>query len=435
MSKGYEERYLITLLSAVLNQTSAPEPIRQLDWDKMYRLADYHRVAHAVYYGIMGLEDNIPQTIRQRFFDKYLEAVYRTDRLRAGEKEVQNLMERVKINCFFLRYADTIQCFPVEEMCCCDSIQVGVDKKSIKLIGSVLEKADFEERNTDGHGCLYYRVPGIRVLCFHQNLFFSNSMRKFYKRLTENLPYKKGSRYIHDILPSDQYLLLICQMTDSYARGEINLGQIVDFWAFYKKYGEKFNWPYIYDKLKKLKIDEFAERLEILILRWFGTEETTEYTEIYEAMESYILSKGTEGRELSSSMLPLINRVADCYARNRKSERLKKMLYWLFPERRYMEMLYPVLERLGFSLPLFWIIRLIRNAIRFIFSISEERIIQPLKKFITKIVYDSLLLKKLASKNADNDRDTADTKNLNETEILSDSEINFGKDKTTDIPK
>jgi len=432
MSKGYEERYLITLLSAVLNQTTAPEPIRQLDWDKMYRLADYHRVAHAVYYGVMGLEDNIPQTIRQRFFDKYLEAVYRTDRLRAGEKEVQNLMEKGKVNCFFLRYAETIQCFPVEEMCCCDSIQVGVDKKSIKSIGSILEKADFEERNTDEHGRLFYRVPGIRVFCFHQNLFFSSSMRKFYKRLTGDLPYKKGSRYIHYISASDQYLLLICQLTDSYARGEINLGQIIDFWAFYKKNGEKFNWPYIYNKLKKLNIGEFAERLEILILRWFGTEETFEFTEIYDAMESYILSKGTEGRELSSNMLPLINRVADCYARNRKTERLKKILYWLFPERRYMETLYPVLEWFGLSLPLFWIVRLIRNAIRFIFSIAEERIIQPLQKFVTKIVHDSLLLKKLRSpdeKNDANDKETADT------ETIADSESNLGKDKTTDIPK
>lgn len=48
MIKGYEERYLLILLSAVMNQKPSPEPIRSLDWEKMFRLADYHGVAHAV---------------------------------------------------------------------------------------------------------------------------------------------------------------------------------------------------------------------------------------------------------------------------------------------------------------------------------------------------------------------------------------------------
>lgn len=68
MSKGYEERYLMTLLSAVMNQKESPAPLRNLNWEKMFRLADYHRVAHVVYYGIMGLNEEIPQSIRQRFF-------------------------------------------------------------------------------------------------------------------------------------------------------------------------------------------------------------------------------------------------------------------------------------------------------------------------------------------------------------------------------
>lgn len=103
MSKGYEERYLITLLSSVMNQKESPAPLRNLNWDKMFRLADYHRVAHVVYYGIMGLDEEIPQSIRQRFFGKYLESVHRVERLRSTEKQVQALLERNGINCFFFK--------------------------------------------------------------------------------------------------------------------------------------------------------------------------------------------------------------------------------------------------------------------------------------------------------------------------------------------
>ncbi|KEZ88117.1 nucleotidyltransferase family protein [Lacrimispora celerecrescens] len=103
MSKGYEERYLMTLLSSVINQKESPAPLRYLNWEKMFRIADYHRVAHVVYYGIMGLDEEIPQSVRQRFFGKYLESVHRVERLRKAERQVQTLLERNGINCFFFK--------------------------------------------------------------------------------------------------------------------------------------------------------------------------------------------------------------------------------------------------------------------------------------------------------------------------------------------
>lgn len=375
MSKGYEERYLIILLSAVMNQKESPEPLRQLDWEKMYRLADYHHVAHAVYYGIMGLNEDIPQTIRQRFFDKYLEAVHRTERLRKGEKKVRALMERGRINCFMLSYPDIVSCYPIEEMCCRESIEIGTDKKFERIIKETLENVDFEERKTEARGHLYYRIPGVRVLCYSHSMFFSRPMRKYYKGLLTDLPYKKGSHFIREMAPDDQYLFLMCRLTDCYARGDISLNQIMDFWAFYKKYAESFSWPYIYEKLKKLRIAEFAERLEYLILRWFGTGAGIENAEVYDALESYILTKGVEGREISSQFLPLIKTVADCYARNRKAEKFKKILKWTFPERRYMETIYPLLGEMGFLLPVFWFMRFGRYMVRFICHELEERVI------------------------------------------------------------
>lgn len=366
MSKGYEERYLMLLLSAVLNQKPSPEPLRQLDWDKLFRMADYHNVAHAVYYGIMGLEESIPQAIRQRFFDKYLEAVHRTDRLRAGEKLVLGLLERNQINCFVLRYSDIVKCYPIEEMCCREYIEIGADKKYEHLIGDILEKEDFEERHTEERGHLYYRVPGTGIIYYNYGMFFSRPMKKYFKSLFATLLGRKEDQYVREMTPDDQYLFLMSRLTDCYARGEISLNQIMDFWVFYKKYAEVFSWPYIYEKLKTLKIAEFAEKLEYLILRWFGSGAGIENTEIYDAMESYILTKGSEGREISSQFLPLIKTVADCYARDRRTEKFKKSIKWLFPDRRYMGTIYPVLGDFGFLLPFYWFLRLGRYLVRFI---------------------------------------------------------------------
>ncbi|MBE5983274.1 MAG: hypothetical protein E7248_08245 [Paenibacillaceae bacterium] len=384
MIKGYEERYLIILLSAVMNQKPSPEPIRSLDWEKMFRLADYHGVAHAVHYGVLGLDQEIPQTVRQQFFDKYLESVYRVGRLQKSEMQLLALMEHEKINCFYLSYSDIVKNYPIEEMCCCESIQIGSSRKGTRMIWDILIKVDFEERKTDETGKLYYRIPGIKVLNFDYKLFFSASMRRFFKSLLKPSRLQIRNSYVCELPLDDRYLFLMCRLTDSYARGNISLSQIMDFWIFYKTYSESFNWPYIYGRLKKLKIAEFAERLEHLILRWFGTGAVIENVEIYEAMESYILSKGTDGREISSKLLPLIKTVADCYARNRKLEEMRKMVDWLFPDPKYMETIYPLLGKVRVLLPVFWTLRLWRYLSRIFTNLLRYKLYPKLKKLYLK---------------------------------------------------
>ncbi|MDF2888010.1 MAG: hypothetical protein K0R23_2395 [Lacrimispora sp.] len=404
MIKGYEERYLLILLSAVMNQRPSPEPIRSLDWEKMYRLADYHGVAHAVHYGILGLDQEIPQAVRKQFFDKYLESVYRVERLQKSEMQLVAMMEHEKINCFYLSYSDIVKNYPIEEMCCRESIEIGSSRKSTRILWDILKKVDFEDRKTDETGKLFYRIPGIRVLNFDYTLFFSASMRRFFKSLLKSSPLQSGSKNIRELPLDDRYLFLMCRLTDNYARGNISLSQILDFWIFYKTYGESFNWPYIYGKLKKIKIAEFSERLEHLILRWFGTGAVIENVEIYEAMESYILSKGIDGREISSKLLPLIKTVADCYARNRSLEELRKLISWLFPDRRYMETIYPLLGKARVLLPFFWILRLWRYLGRLCMNSLRHRVNPKLKNLLNRVVKKiPFMNKKTKSDNTDDE--------------------------------
>ncbi|WP_313075003.1 nucleotidyltransferase family protein [Lacrimispora sp.] len=434
MRKGYEERYLIMILSSVMNQKTTPEPMRQLDWEKMFRLADFHHVAHVVHYGILGLNEIIPQSIRRRFFEKYLEAVYRTDRLRKAEKQLRSLMEKEKINCFFVDYAENVKSYPIEEMCCQEYIEMGSDKKGTGLIANKLRIRDFVEKPLEDEGFLYYRIPGIKVFFYNYNIFLSKPMRKFYKNLLGTIPRKEGFKHVREMGPNDQYLFYMCRLTDSYAKGEISLNQMIDFWFFYKRYAEEFSWKYIYDRLKKLKIEAFAEKMEYLVLRWFGTGAGVgaEFAEVYDAMESYILSKGEEGREISSQYLPLIKTVADCYARNRRAEEFKRLLEWAFPDRGYMETIYPELEKASALLPLFWLFRLGRYGLRICYHrLWETYLLKPIsnlrQRFSRLPIIKDIIVKLAASQEED---DNIETSEAEETDIR-DSEQDKDDDKET----
>lgn len=365
MSRGYEERYLITLLSAVINQKPAPEPLRQLSWEKVFRLSDYHHVAHLTYYGIMGLMEDIPQAVRQKFFDKYLEAVFRAGRLQTGEEQLEELLERKRVSCMILNDSRLVGCYPIPEMCCRDSIEIAIGKGEMRAVEWLMEGWDFEKRRTlGGEKSSYYRVPGIRVRFLERNTFFSQPMRNYYKYLLYRQPIKGSFAHVRELELEEYYIYLMCGVADNYATNEIEIAQMIDLWEFFHKYEEELSWQYIYTRLRKLKIFEFTRRAEGLLFRWFGDEPSKEDIEIYDAMEAYILTKGSEGREISSKFLPLVKRVADCYDRNRKAENFHKLMQWMFPDRRYMESIYPRLGKFLIFLPLCWILRLSRSVIR-----------------------------------------------------------------------
>lgn len=51
----YEGRYLLSIVSSIINQTEIPHSVRRLDWENIYKMADYHKVAHVVYLATLGL--------------------------------------------------------------------------------------------------------------------------------------------------------------------------------------------------------------------------------------------------------------------------------------------------------------------------------------------------------------------------------------------
>ena len=146
-------------------------------------------------------------------------------------------------------------------------------------------------------------------------------------------------------------------------------------------------------------------------------------------MESYILTKGSEGREISSQFLPLIKTVADCYARDRRAEKLNKIIKWTFPDRRYMETIYPSLGNLGYLLPLFWLMRLGRYFIRAVWLGVKEKIFIKIVGMFPFLKSFGIWMKNRKLKKQQKEMEyMAD-------EFLKEMNEEQTKDKTAEIPK
>lgn len=362
----YEERYLLALLSAVINQKKSPIPARNVDWAAIYKLADFHRVANVAYYGLIGVE-GVPKVWRDYFFERYKECVAHLTPINQAEMLMVELMEECGIDGVVLEGGDLSSYYPVREMSSIEYLEILARPGAKEELAPMLEDLDFERKGKIGdRDSFYYKIPGVQMK-IHEELYFSGRvMRRYFKRFLYELPLAEGYEHISEFPAEMHYIYLICRITDRYATGEIQIRDLMDYWLFCKKRSEKMDWEFIEKVLKGIIPNEFLIHINNLVELWFGQcNLEQEELDTYEAIESYVLTRGEEGIKISAKMLPLVRTVADSYRRNRKKEQMKKMILWIFPGYDYMVVLYPWMEKSRFLLPLGWGCRLTRSALRF----------------------------------------------------------------------
>ena len=63
----YEGRFLAEITANVVRQENLKIVHNRIDWERIYRLADYHRIAPVMYLGLLGNGEVLPDRWSQRF--------------------------------------------------------------------------------------------------------------------------------------------------------------------------------------------------------------------------------------------------------------------------------------------------------------------------------------------------------------------------------
>lgn len=384
-NEKYEARYLLGIISSVINQTEMPRTVRNLRWEYVYRLADYHNVANVVYYGVLGLEKDISDKWKNKFYEKYQEVLLIQERFRSAEEVLMWQMEKNQIHAMFLKDSVLCRCYEPREIRSLKAVNLLVEKEKSLAIHAFMKDMDYGlMENRRNKGLIYYRIPRTTVMYQTDLGLNTKDMKKYFDFPIKSVSRSQGKKYIHELTEDEFFVYFLSDLVYQYASGNIDICGMMDLWTYYKKYGEALDWIYIKKELKKINISTFSHHLLYLSYLWFGEESDKvgntglvgrelnpvqkeegdwsqglySESEIYNAMEEYILTKGKDGREVSSTLLPLIKEVLDFYVRDRRKEWFHKKFEFIFPDREYMEKMYPGLRKKRFLLPFYWMKRL-----------------------------------------------------------------------------
>lgn len=369
--REYELQCLLELLSAAVNKELRPEWQQEPDWGALYKLADYHHVGNAVYGMIMGSDDKRLMRWKGNFEERFRYCVIMHEKYRETEKLILKLLERAKVHCLDLEETVVSGCYEKKEHHYPktigflvetgkrDEITEAMARLGLRLKeGKEGETEDAKEMHFSGHS-------GVSVTCYERLPFTNKKTMKYFSLPPQPFRKKKGHKFVHVQDVDDFYIYYIARLAEKFARGNLELRDMMDLWQYYQLCYEKMDWKTINKELKRLEMERFSDLIVKLAATWFGYfEGFDEDSIILVSMEEYIVSKGVEAREECETILPLVREVADNYARDLRREKRRELMQLWFPEKSYMEAMYPVLEKAGYLLPFCWIARLIGRQLR-----------------------------------------------------------------------
>lgn len=351
----------MVLLAAIVNQDKIKNPRRQVNWETILKLAEYHYIVNPIYYGMLGIEKEVTKDWAERFYQKYKKELLLGESYINAEEVIIWQLERHKIHAVLLWGSEQYNYYSPKELEYKKKIEIVVERKHLPQIHRMMREMDYERTEDKlGNGLIYTRTPGIRI-AFYSELPVGNKVLKdYFKGSLKDYAYVGKKRYIHKLVEEEVYLYLTGRLVELFVTGELRARDIADWWQYRKKLNESFPWKQTKNLLEKAKLEEFIHQIELLSLIWFdGSGEEEEWTTALE-LEEYIFLRGKDNRWLEEKILPHERVRLDFYRRDREEEWTEKRREWYFPSREYMAGLFPVLHKLPFLLWFFWLVRIAR---------------------------------------------------------------------------
>ena len=378
----YEGRFLVNTVGGIMRQDDLREMYGRVNWEKMFREADYHKIANIIYLASLGNGDKIPERWRERFFERYQKALRFGDVYREAQQEILMMMEMMNLPCFVISSCAVRELYPVPEMSACGLLKLLVDEKSYVLAKGYMVDLGYETdysykgygehmKNSAGFDMeIYYKLP-LRTRLYDKNM----------KLMLETAPFWGRYKYVRGFSLENQFVYMLASAAYAYVTDALLIRNVLDLYVFHRMWKEKMNIESIEKRMEGFRVDELGKKILHIAYMWFGSkgekasDGLPEDIKVYDILENRILSRGVLNNETDQQALKLerlvqreINREQFREKRAAFTEKWRKrrkntgrMLRWVFPEYKYMCVIYPILEDFSILLPICWIWRGIRQ--------------------------------------------------------------------------
>lgn len=380
-----EGRALTGIVSSIIRQDTLKVPLSRLDWERMYRLADYHKVANIVYLGILGYRESLPDKWRERFFERYQQALLYGVNCNDSVKEVLTWLDTRKISCTVLMSETVRDYYPIPETADNSSLQILLNQDNFSLVKGYLIDLGYEtDQVYEEVGERLSRINAVSVALFYRLPFRTVRYDRDMKRLLESAILRESYQYIRTLSLEGELVYRMAGAAYRYVTDELTMREVLDLQLCHRIWRDHVRLDAVERRLKDFQVDELAEKILRISYMWFGDRKDNFYEHLpddmpaYDRLEERILTRGIVNQETNEQALNLqkliqkelekeqkeVERQKRRRRREERREKVRKWLRWAFPDYHYMSSIYPSLEKFPFLLPVYWAARGMRLLLR-----------------------------------------------------------------------
>jgi len=317
---------------------------------KLYSLSKMHDISHLLYNPIIKYKPELKEneTVR-KFQKKQMLSVFQVSQLEYETKRICSLLDRKQIPYIKLKGANIRGLYPEPWMRTSCDIDILVKEDSLKnAVDYLIKEGEFEKRGEpDYHDVSLYSKNEIQLelhFSIKENIDnIDSTLEKVW-----NYAERKDMNTYEYVLSNEFFMFhIISHMAYHFLSGGCGIRPFIDLWFLENKI--KYDKRILDELLNKCSLNTFYNEAKLLSEAWM---ENKAYDETLERMTAFILSGGSFGtRENAISLRS-----------SESNSKLSYMFHRLFPPLRVLKIRYPVLKKLPFLIPVFWIIRIFASS-------------------------------------------------------------------------
>lgn len=329
----FEGRFLVSMLGSLIRQDETFPVHRRMNWERLFRIADYHDIPSAIYLAMLGATERVPEMWGEHFFLRYQESVRYGSGYESAETEILQTFQIMKLSITVLESAAIRRLYPVAESAGNSPLRLYVPEESYALARGYLMDLGYEtDRFYRGFGeHMKSSKSGFIVEIYRKLPFLTKSYQKNMKSLMDRANPDKNMSYIRTLSLESSYVFRLAETVYRYCIDELRIREILDVYLFYKLFHKSMNQKFIDARLREFGITVSSLSLLHIADMWFGNRKEPlfpapkEDMSIYDSIENLILSNGAVGTDAIPEAQKLRKDIEEAMNREERSERLRKL--------------------------------------------------------------------------------------------------------------
>ena len=334
------KKYFLDMVSSSIKGLPVPHCPDEVDTSLLYKLCVRNAVQGILYLAVQSGAVTLSAENEVKLQKSYMAILAREATQQEEIEYIRNAFNEENIEFMFLKGTHLKALYPVPEMRFMVDMDILVKEKSMDKGGELILARGFTQEMNNGKDIVLVKKPFLTIE-LHKMLFVEDYfMHDYFTSVWDRVEIVNGCEYKMPI--NDLYVYTLAHLAEHYLEAGSCFRPLMDLYLMEKTYTE-LDFDYIKKQFERIGIDKFALKIRQLYKCAF---DDAEYNYDLITMENYIVF----GAPVKNA-----NEVSKI-VRTHKSKS-QRLIESAFPNLKHMKLRYPILEKVPFLLPIFWIVR------------------------------------------------------------------------------